>query len=175
MAGEKEIRNKIRSVQNMQKITSAMEKVAASKIRKAQAQLKGQPLPSESEPNQTDFSELTGTATVTNGVIRNQDLAAKSPIGMKIGKQAFYAMADMPFEDAVDFLAVKIAEVAATDADRSAVEADLAELERRIALDVVNARRTLDAALAADQAAAAAAARLAASSASRFWRSRCTW
>ena len=39
MAGEKEIRNKIRSVQNMQKITSAMEKVAASKIRKAQAQM----------------------------------------------------------------------------------------------------------------------------------------
>ncbi len=39
MPGEKEIRNKIRSVQNMQKITSAMEKVAASKIRKAQAQM----------------------------------------------------------------------------------------------------------------------------------------
>jgi F-type H+-transporting ATPase subunit gamma len=39
MAGEKEIRGKIRSVQNMQKITSAMEKVAASKIRKAQAQM----------------------------------------------------------------------------------------------------------------------------------------
>jgi F-type H+-transporting ATPase subunit gamma len=39
MAGEKEIRNKIRSVQNMQKITSAMEKVAASKIRKAQKQM----------------------------------------------------------------------------------------------------------------------------------------
>lgn len=39
MAGEKEIRNKIRSVKNMQKITSAMEKVAASKIRKAQAQM----------------------------------------------------------------------------------------------------------------------------------------
>ena len=39
MPGEKEIRNKIRSVNNMQKITSAMEKVAASKIRKAQAQM----------------------------------------------------------------------------------------------------------------------------------------
>ncbi len=39
MAGEKEIRNKIRSVKNMQKITSAMEKVAASKIRKAQDQM----------------------------------------------------------------------------------------------------------------------------------------
>lgn len=39
MAGEKEIRSKIGSVKNMQKITSAMEKVAASKIRKAQKQM----------------------------------------------------------------------------------------------------------------------------------------
>jgi len=39
MSGEQEIRNKIRSVKNMQKITSAMEKVAASKIRKAQNQM----------------------------------------------------------------------------------------------------------------------------------------
>ena len=39
MSNEKEIRNKIRSVKNMQKITSAMEMVAASKIRKAQQQM----------------------------------------------------------------------------------------------------------------------------------------
>jgi len=39
MAGAKEIRSKIASVKNMQKITSAMEKVAASKIRKAQRQM----------------------------------------------------------------------------------------------------------------------------------------
>ncbi len=39
MAGEKEIRSKIRSVKNMQKITKAMEMVAASKIRKAQKQM----------------------------------------------------------------------------------------------------------------------------------------
>ena len=39
MAGEKEIRTKIRSVKNMQKITKAMEMVAASKIRKAQIQM----------------------------------------------------------------------------------------------------------------------------------------
>jgi F-type H+-transporting ATPase subunit gamma len=39
VAGEKEIRNKIRSVKNMQKITKAMEMVAASKIRKAQDQM----------------------------------------------------------------------------------------------------------------------------------------
>lgn len=39
MPGEKEIRSKIRSVKNMQKITSAMEMVAATKIRKAQKQM----------------------------------------------------------------------------------------------------------------------------------------
>ncbi len=39
MSGEKEIRTKIRSVKNMQKITKAMEMVAASKIRKAQDQM----------------------------------------------------------------------------------------------------------------------------------------
>ena len=39
MSNEKEIRSKIRSVKNMQKITSAMEMVAASKIRKAQQQM----------------------------------------------------------------------------------------------------------------------------------------
>jgi F-type H+-transporting ATPase subunit gamma len=39
MSGEKEIRTKIRSVKNMQKITKAMEMVAAAKIRKAQRQM----------------------------------------------------------------------------------------------------------------------------------------
>ncbi len=39
MANEKEIRSKIRSVKNMQKITKAMEMVAASKIRKSQDQM----------------------------------------------------------------------------------------------------------------------------------------
>ena len=39
MAGAKEIRSKIRSVKNMQKITRAMEMVAATKIRKARIQM----------------------------------------------------------------------------------------------------------------------------------------
>ena len=39
MAGAKEIRSKIGSVQNTQKITSAMEMVAASKMRKAQGRM----------------------------------------------------------------------------------------------------------------------------------------
>lgn len=40
MANEKEIRTKIKSVQNTQKITSAMEMVAASKMRKAQERMR---------------------------------------------------------------------------------------------------------------------------------------
>lgn len=40
MAGGKEIRNKIKSVQNTRKITRAMEMVAASKMRKAQNRMK---------------------------------------------------------------------------------------------------------------------------------------
>jgi len=52
-----------------------------------------------------------------------QVLAPKSPIGMKIGKEAFYAMADMPFEEALDFLSRKIAEVAATEDAREGITA----------------------------------------------------
>ena len=40
MPGSKEIRNKIRSVRNTQKITKAMEMVAASKMRKAQERMR---------------------------------------------------------------------------------------------------------------------------------------
>ena len=40
MASGKEIRTKIKSVQNTQKITRAMEMVAASKMRKAQERMR---------------------------------------------------------------------------------------------------------------------------------------
>src|SRR5436305_2885662 len=40
MAGSKEIRTKIKSVQNTRKITKAMEMVAASKMRKAQERMR---------------------------------------------------------------------------------------------------------------------------------------
>ena len=39
MAGAKEIRSKIASIKSTQKITSAMEKVAVSKMRKAQMRM----------------------------------------------------------------------------------------------------------------------------------------
>jgi len=41
MAGDKEIRNKIASVKNTQKITGAMQMVAASKMRRAQQRMQG--------------------------------------------------------------------------------------------------------------------------------------
>ena len=52
-----------------------------------------------------------------------QSLTSKSPIGMKIGKEAFYSMADMPFEEALDYLSGKIAEVAATEDAREGITA----------------------------------------------------
>lgn len=55
-------------------------------------------------------------------------LVAKSPIGLRLGKEAFYAMADMPFEEALDFLSQKIAAVAATE---DAKEGITAFLEKR--------------------------------------------
>ncbi len=51
----------------------------AAKIRQAKAALKGQTAAAASYPDKTDFSELTGTATITDGVVRNNDLQGKSP------------------------------------------------------------------------------------------------
>jgi AsmA protein len=52
----------------------------AALIRTAQARLQGRALPAANEPDQTDFAELSGTASVTNGVIKNKDLTVKSPL-----------------------------------------------------------------------------------------------
>ena len=61
-----------------------------------------------------------------DGVLKK--LAGKSPVGMKIGKEAFYKSDDMPFEEALDFLSAKIKEVAATE---DAVEGIKAFIEKR--------------------------------------------
>ena len=55
-------------------------------------------------------------------------LSEKSPIGMKIGKQAFAAAEAMPLGEAVTFLSGKLAEVAAT---KDAVEGITAFIEKR--------------------------------------------
>lgn len=48
-------------------------------IRRAEARLRGEQL-EEEEPSQTDFSELTGSFTIRDGVVRNEDLQASSPL-----------------------------------------------------------------------------------------------
>ncbi len=58
----------------------------AALIRKAQATLKGQPAPPDNQPNQTDFAELRGSAVVTNGLLRNEDLLMQSPLLRITGK-----------------------------------------------------------------------------------------
>ena len=58
----------------------------AKTIREAKARYTGKPLPPSDEPEQTDFSELSGSALVTKGVLDNQDLLAKSPYLRVTGK-----------------------------------------------------------------------------------------
>jgi enoyl-CoA hydratase/carnithine racemase len=50
-------------------------------------------------------------------------LAVKSPIGMKIGKEAFHKAADMPLAEALEFLSDKLVEVASTDDAREGITA----------------------------------------------------
>jgi F-type H+-transporting ATPase subunit gamma len=78
MAGEKEIRSKIASVKNMQKITSAMEKVAASKIRKAQLQMEA------SRPYAQRIRRVVGHLTQANPDYKHPYLVDReiSRIGM---------------------------------------------------------------------------------------------
>lgn len=52
----------------------------AQLLREAQARLSGKPAPATEEPNQTDFSALAGTLQIAKGVVRNDDLDARSPL-----------------------------------------------------------------------------------------------
>jgi len=54
-------------------------------LRKTKAALSGAPQPAEA-PEKTDFSSLTGTAKIVNGVIQNDDLFATSPLLRIVGK-----------------------------------------------------------------------------------------
>ena len=51
----------------------------AKMIRETRAKLSGEAVAIANEPQQTDFSELTGSATIANGLVNNQQLLAKSP------------------------------------------------------------------------------------------------
>jgi enoyl-CoA hydratase/carnithine racemase len=52
-----------------------------------------------------------------------KSLTAKSPLGIKIGKEAFYKAVEMPQEEALDFLSLKLAEVAGTEDARGGITA----------------------------------------------------
>ncbi len=52
-----------------------------------------------------------------------EKLASKSPIGMKIGKEAFAATRDMPLDESLDFLSEKIKEVVNTEDAREGITA----------------------------------------------------
>lgn len=54
-----------------------------------------------------------------------KSLAGKSPIGMKIGKEAFNKAEGMPLEEALDFLSGKLVEVASTGDAREGIAAFL--------------------------------------------------
>ncbi|MEE8379647.1 MAG: AsmA family protein [Gammaproteobacteria bacterium] len=49
------------------------------KLREAYAKLKKKPAPPKTE-NETDFAEMSGSVTVTNGIVSNKDLSMKSPL-----------------------------------------------------------------------------------------------
>jgi 1,4-dihydroxy-2-naphthoyl-CoA synthase len=55
-------------------------------------------------------------------------LTSKSPIGIKMGKEAFSAISDIPFGEAVDLLCDALEEVMSTE---DAKEGMLAFLEKR--------------------------------------------
>jgi AsmA protein len=62
-------------------------------IREAYAKIKNKPAPPKTE-NVTDFAEMSGSVAIHNGVVRNDDLNAKSPLLRIEGKGS----ADLPKE-----------------------------------------------------------------------------
>ena len=55
-------------------------------------------------------------------------LTSKSPIGMRIGKEAFHAMSDMPFEEAIDYLCEALGKAVSTE---DAMEGMMAFMQKR--------------------------------------------
>lgn len=61
-------------------------------IRHADARLRGESPQDDGEPNQTDFTALSGSFRIDDGVVRNDDLAASSPLLRVSGRGS----ADLP-------------------------------------------------------------------------------
>jgi len=58
-------------------------------------------------------------------------LVGKSPIGMKIGKQAFYEMANLPLRDALRYLSGKLKEVVGTEDAKEGITAFMEKRQPR--------------------------------------------
>jgi len=56
-------------------------------------------------------------------------LTSKSPVGMRIGKEAFRVMSDMPFDEAVDYLCEALCRVIATEDAQEGMKAFLEKRE----------------------------------------------
>ncbi len=67
----------------------------AQMLREAKAKFKKQPLPESNAPPKTDFTELTASFNIVNGVANNNDLSAKSPYVRISGQGAI----DLPNEN----------------------------------------------------------------------------
>src|SRR3990167_6620139 len=74
MAGGREIKTKIKSVQNTRKVTRALEMVSASKIRKAQDRMKA------SRPYAREMKQLIGHLAQANSEYRHPYLVQRAEI-----------------------------------------------------------------------------------------------
>src|SRR5690606_16279739 len=68
-------------------------------LRQAQARIKGEPAPEMNEANQTDFTAMSGTAKIANGVVQNNDLDLRSPL-LRVGGEG---SANLP-QETIDYL-----------------------------------------------------------------------
>ena len=62
--------------------------------RELKARLKGQPVPKEKVPQETDFASITGSVTATNGLVENKDLQAAMPYARAIGAGKAYLVSE---------------------------------------------------------------------------------
>jgi AsmA protein len=97
---EPEIRRSLNGTFDFRLLDGAVKGVNIAKVvRDASGALSGnRSSGAGDEPNQTDFAEMSGSATVTNGVVSNQDLQAKSPLLRIDGK----GTVDLP-KDNIDY------------------------------------------------------------------------
>jgi AsmA protein len=75
-------------------------------IREATAAVEGKPIPPTTEPETTDFTVLKGTITATNGLLKNTDLDAQSPL-LRVGGQGTANLVQESIDYRLDVAVVK--------------------------------------------------------------------